>query len=122
MGHGQGTAWSCLFIMIHEVVINHHQIYKLLESKDLANSFKVMIQRHITRSVTKQAPKSFLCRGRTHTTYAPQKHWYVVDLLEAIKDVKSNTKPSLWKTKVEFIVKKLQDFERRTKEKLEKDK
>ena len=104
-----------------EVVINHYQIYKLLESKDIANSFKVMIQRHITRTVTKQAPKSFLCRGRTHTTYAPQKHWDVVDLLEAIKAVKSNAKPSLWKTKSEFIVKKLQDFERRTKEKLDKD-
>jgi len=104
-----------------EVVINHYQILQLLESKDLANSFKVMIQRHITRCVMRTAHKTFVCRGRNHTTYAPQKHWYVVDLLEAITTVKSNTKPSLWKTKSEFIVKKLQDFEKRTQEKLEKE-
>ena len=108
--------------MIHEVVINQHQITVLLRDVKLSNSLKTMIQRHMNRSVTKTAVKQFICRGRTHTTQSPQKHWYVSDILEAIDIIRVSKNPSLWRTKDTFIVKQLQDFERRTQEKLEKDK
>ena len=96
--------------MTDEVIINHAQLIKLLGNPKLSSSFQVFIQRHMTKSVKVKTEKTFECRGRQHTTIAPQKHWYVEELLSGMCEVRVSSKPSLWQQHKEFIYLKLTEF------------
>jgi len=103
-----------------EVVINHSQLKVMLGEK-VAYSLKSAMQLKINRSVMKTAPKSFLCNGRVHHTKAPQKHWYVVDILALIAEPPRTKKPSAWRVEIAMVKRKLKGFVTRTVNKLKEE-